>query len=136
MPLRSRCWRSFPSHGICIADCVTLASRALYTLEIITSASDLDIDKACKKARLVSSTDENDAWRHHGIVLVQDLNQKGTNNWSHVFYSLGGTDTEHISKYDLGMESRIKIDNQPYPSVPVNEWKGRRVFLKIYYPKK
>ena len=32
--------------------------------------------------------------------------------------------------------SRIKIDNQPYPSVPVNEWKGRRVFLKIYYPKK
>lgn len=126
----------FPPMESGIADCFTLASRALYTLGIITSASELDLDKACKKAGLVSSTDENDAWRHHGIVLVQDLNQKGTNNWSHVFYSLGGTDTEHISKYDLGMESRIKIDNQPYPSVPVNEWKGRRVFLKIYYPKK
>jgi len=114
------------------ADCVTLAFRAFYTLGCITTGSDLVIEQACERAGLILSTDENDVWRHHGVVLMQNINEPGP--WKHVFYSLGGTDKQHIIKYDLGENRRIKDDIQPYTSVPINEWPERR-FLKMYYVK-
>ena len=122
---------SFPPMTQGYTDCVTLAFRAFYTLGCVKKESDLVIEQACERAGLILSTDENDVWRHHGVVFMEDNGKKG---WSHVYYSLGGTDKGHISKYDLGCIERIRDHTQPYPSVPSNEWSYRH-FLKMYYVK-
>jgi len=130
---------SFPPMSQGYTDCVTLAYRAFYTLGCIKKESDLDpsdlaIEQACERAGLILSTDENDVWRHHGVVFMQDNGITGINGWSHVFYSLGGTDKNHIMKYDLGSIERIRDDVQPYTSVRSNQWPNRH-FLKMYYVK-
>jgi hypothetical protein len=121
---------SFPPMSQGYTDCVTLAFRAFYTLGCIKDGSDLVIERACERAGLIYSTDENDVWRHHGVVFMENNGGKG---WSHVYYSLGGTDKEHISKYDLGNDDRIE-KTQPFSPVPINQWPNRH-FLKMYYVK-
>ena len=125
---------SFPPMSKGYTDCVTLAFRAFYTLGCVKKESDLVIEQACERAGLILSTDENDVWRHHGVVFMQDNGITGINAWSHVYYSLGGTDKGHISKYDLGSIERIRDHIQPYASVPSNQWSNRH-FLKMYYVK-
>lgn len=127
----------FPPMADGTADCVGLAFRALYTMGYMTAPANInEIGRLCKDAGMKYSTDINDVWKHHGVVLMQDNHLYGTPNVSHVYYSLGGTSVNNIRKYDLGNNDRIKRDSQPYATVPVNELVGKRHFLALWYVEK
>lgn len=113
-------------------DCVGLALRALYLLKVNDHARNINqIVELCEKAGLVKSTNINDVYKRHGIVLMCHKNDR--NNIYHVYYSLGGDDLTGISKYDLGSDERIK-SAQPFTHAQVNEWVDKFVFKCIYYP--
>lgn len=116
-----------------VLDCVGLIYRALWTMGRFTKMLNIDqLQDLCLANGLKKSTDINDAWRRHGIVCFQDVNNRGTQHINHVFYSLGGTGLDNISKYDLGSEPRMR-SVQPFTAVPVNEWEGSKIFLCMFY---
>lgn len=125
---------TYPPMGDGCADCSGLAFRALYAMGYLTAKTFNidDIPGFCENAGLRKSTDINDAWRHHGVVCMQDKNNIGTQHVNHVYYSLGGSDVNSIAKYDLGSDRRIHSE-QPYINVPVNEWAQERVFLCVLF---
>lgn len=125
--------RCFPPMEDEAADCVGLALRALYTMGYVDGPKNInEILDVCKSAGLVKSLNPADAVRHHGIVCMQENHVVGTANVSHVFYSLGGTGENDISKYDLGSNDRIRA-GQPFEHVALNEWKDHS-FLCVFYP--
>lgn len=127
----------FPPMSDGRADCVGIALRALYTMGYVTAAANIDqIGALCKNAGMKMSTDINDVWKHHGVVLMQGNHLYGTPHVTHVYYSLGGTGLNNISKYDLGSDDRIKKDSQPYILKPVNEWTTKYHFLAFWYAEK
>lgn len=127
--------RHFPPFEDGAADCVGLILRAAYTMGYNEGAKNIDqVIGLCEKMGLKKSTDINDVWRHHGVVCMQDKHLVGTAHVSHVYYSLGGSGPDRISKFDLGSDRRIKC-KQPYTGVPVNEWANDRNFLCVYYVK-
>lgn len=117
------------------ADCVGLAFRALYTMGYMTEPANINmIGKLCEASGMVMSKDENDIWRHTGVVCYQDNHLVGTPNVSHVYVTLGGKNLNDITKYDLGSGTRIK-SLQPYENVKANEWPGKRKFMVMFYVK-
>lgn len=127
----------YPPGGIGYIDCVGLIYRALYTMGFFPKVENIDmVQSICKAAGMKMSTDINDVWRHHGVVLMQGNHLYGTPHVTHVYYSLGGKSVDDISKFDLGSDERIKLDQQPYNHVPVNEWKDKYHFLAIWYSDK
>lgn len=120
------------------ADCVGLVLRAFYTMGYNNGRKNINqILKLCEDAGMVKSTDINDVWKYHGVVCMQDKVNAGSINVNHVYYSLGGTGINSISKYDLGSNERIKA-SQPYPNAQVNEWintPNPRIFMCFYYIK-
>ena len=127
--------RYFPPMEDNYADCVGLALRAFYTMGYNNGRKNINnILKLCEDAGMTKSTDINDVWKYHGIVCMQDKVNAGSLNVGHVYYSLGGTSINNISKYDLGSNERITA-NQPFHNVRVNEWIDRRNFMCFYYIK-
>lgn len=127
--------RVFPPFADNAADCAGLPLRAAYTMGYNNGRKNINqVPEVCEAMGLVKSTDPNDAWRHHGVVCMQDKHLTGTAHVSHVYYSLGGSGLDRISKFDLGSDRRIKC-KQPYTGVPVNEWANDRNFLCVYYVK-
>lgn len=127
--------RVFPPFADEAADCAGLLLRAAYTMGYNNGRKNINqVPEVCEAMGLVKSTDPNDAWRHHGVVCMQDKHLTGTAHVSHVYYSLGGSGLDRISKFDLGSDRRIKC-KQPYTGVPVNEWANDRNFLCVYYVK-
>lgn len=118
-----------------VNDCVGLIFLAAYYLGKYPHSITIDeVVNLCISMGFVKSTDENDVWRHPGVSCYQDKNNKETNHVNHVFYSLGGTGLDNISKYDLGSLERIRA-NQPFEHVQCNEWKDRRnFFCHLYLP--
>ena len=124
---------SYPPGANGVIDCVGLVYRAFYTLGLFPCAMDIDqIGKLCTSNGMAESADINDVWRRHGVACFQDKNNVGTNHVNHVYYSLGGSGLENISKYDLGSNQRIQ-SAQPFRCVPVNEWKDTKSFYRFYY---
>ena len=116
-----------------VIDCCGLVFRAFYTMGRLASALNINqIPLLCKSAGMKRSTDPNDVWKHHCVVCMQDKHLKNTEHVSHVYYSLGGSGLQKISKYDLGSNDRIKAP-QPYSNVPVNEWTDKRNFYCCFY---
>lgn len=116
-----------------VLDCVGLIYRALWTMGRLAKMLNIDqLQDLCIANGLKKSTDINDAWRRHGIVCFQDRNNAGTQHINHVFYTLGGTSIDNISKYDLGSDPRMR-SVQPFQGVPVNEWPGIKCFLCMFY---
>lgn len=127
--------RVFPPFADNASDCAGLLFQAAYTMGYNNGRKNINqVPEVCEAMGLVKSTDPNDVWRHHGVVCMQDKHLAGTKNVSHVYYSLGGTGLDRISKFDLGSDRRIKC-KQPYTGVPVNEWANDRNFLCVYYVK-
>lgn len=116
-------------------DCVGLVFLAAYYLGKYPHSVTIDaVVNLCIGMGFVKSTDENDVWRHPGVSCYQDKNNHGTNHVNHVFYSLGGSGLDNISKYDLGSLARIQA-KQPFDNVACNEWKDRRnFFCHLYLP--
>lgn len=116
------------------ADCVGLALRALYTLGVNTIRRNINmVADLCETAGLTKSMNINDVYKHHGIVLMCHKDDPNKNNIYHVYYSLGGSESTGISKYDLGSDERIRTI-QPYKNVQPNEWTNKYEFKCIYYP--
>lgn len=127
--------RVFPPFADNASDCAGLLFQAAYTMGYNNGRKNINqVPEVCEAMGLVKSTDPNDAWRHHGVVCMQDKHLTGTAHVSHVYYSLGGSGLDRISKFDLGSDRRIKC-KQPYTGVPVNEWANDRNFLCVYYVK-
>lgn len=123
--------RSFPPMEDGAADCVGLALRALYTMGYNHAPHNInEINKLCEDAGLLRSDWIDDAWKRHGVVCMRPKGD--TKNVAHVYYSLGGTDAQHIKKYDLGSEERIRSE-QPFANAPVNEWTDKFDFMCIWY---
>lgn len=119
------------------ADCAGLLLRPFYLRGIMDKPENINsIGKLCEKAGMKKSTNIEDVWKYHGVVLMQGNHLYNTPHVSHVFYSLGGTSINDISKYDLGSNDRIKKHQQPYEHVPINEWKDKYHFLAFYYLEK
>lgn len=117
-----------------INDCVGLVFLAAYYLGKFPHNISIDeVVDLCVGMGFVKSTDENDVWRHPGVSCYQDRNNRGTRHVNHVFYSLGGSGLDNISKYDLGSLDRIKA-KQPFEHVRCNEWSDRRDFFCHLYP--
>lgn len=116
-------------------DCVGLVFLASYYLGRYPHSVTIDeVVDLCVGMGFVKSTDENDVWKFPGVSCYQDKNNFGTNHVNHVFYSLGGTGLDNISKYDLGSLERIKA-KQPFEGVQTNEWKDKRnFFCHLYLP--
>lgn len=116
-------------------DCVGLVFLASYYLGHYPHSLNIDeVVNLCVGMGFVKSTDENDVWKHPGVSCYQDKNNFGTSHVNHVFYSLGGTGLNNISKYDLGSLARIK-SKQPFEGVQANEWKDKRnFFCHLYIP--
>ena len=116
-------------------DCVGLVFLAAYYLGKYPHSVTIDeVVDLCVGMGFVKSTDENDVWRFPGVSCYQDRNNKGTNHVNHVFYSLGGTGLNDISKYDLGSLKRVQ-SKQPFEHVACNEWTDRRdFFCHLYLP--
>lgn len=114
-------------------DCVGLVFRAFYTMNRFPRMISIDqVAELCAGAGMVRSENPEDVWKHHGVVCMQDLNNRGTQHVNHVYYSLGGSSVSSISKFDLGSNERIQA-RQPFSGGPVNEWTDRRLFLCMYY---
>ena len=114
-------------------DCVGLIYLALWLMGLFPSMLNIDqLQDLCLAIGFKKSTNPDDAWKRHGIVCMQDRNNHGTEHINHVYYSLGGKDSEHIGKYDLGSEERMR-KMQPFKNVSVNEWTNTRDFLCMFY---
>ena len=125
--------RVFPPFADNAADCAGLPLQAASTLGYNNGRKNINqVPEVCEAMGLVKSTDPNDAWRHHGVVCMQDKHLAGTIHVSHVYYSLGGRSMNDIDKYDLGSDKRIQAA-QPFRNVPVNEWTDKRNFICIWY---
>ena len=125
---------SYPPGENGAIDCVGLVYRAFYTMGLYPCAMNIDqLPELCEKNGMVRSEDINDVWRHHAIVCFQDKNNIGTQHINHVYYSLGGTSVNNISKYDLGSDRRIQ-SAQPFENVKADEW-ADKVFLCAYLAK-
>ena len=124
---------SYPPGENGFLDCVGLVYRALYTMGHYTHAMNIDqVISLCTGLGMKKSTDINDVWLHHGVVCMQDKNNRGTQHVNHVYYSLGGTSVSDITKYDTGSRERIR-SAQPFTHVPVNQWPDKRIFLCVLY---
>lgn len=124
---------SYPPGENGFLDCVGLVYRALYTMGHYTHAMNIDqVISLCTGLDMKKSTDINDVWLHHGVVCMQDKNNRGTQHVNHVYYSLGGTSVSNITKFDTGSRERIR-SAQPFTRVPVNQWPDRRIFLCVLY---
>ena len=125
---------SYPPGDNGAIDCVGLVYRAFYTMGLYPCAMNIDqLAELCEKNGMVRSDDINDVWRHHAIVCFQDKNNVGTQHINHVYYSLGGNSVNSISKYDLGSDKRIQLE-QPFENVKADEW-ADKVFLCAYLTK-
>ena len=115
-------------------DCVGLIFLALWMMGRYPKQRTInEVIDLCEENGLFYSTDINDVWLHPSVVCFRHKHNRGR-IVNHVFYSLGGTGLNDISKYDLGSNERIRAA-QPFTHVPVDEWPDTMDFLCCLYLK-